>query len=71
MKVVDGLHESTDANVISAFICGSHYVLSTIVNRIELSYLIAEANALEEGLDLFSSSRHLEIILCDTHFCES
>jgi hypothetical protein len=45
-------------------------LLSAVVHCIEFSYLVAEADALKQHLDLIATTRLLEIVLCNSKLCE-
>lgn len=47
-----------------------HQLLGSVVDSIELSYFVTISDSLEKHSDIFLRSGKLEIVLCDTHFCE-
>ena len=76
MKFSDCLHESADAHGVAsgggrvARVGVPHKFFRPVVHSIELSNLVAEADALEEGLDLFAVAGELEIVFTDAQLGE-
>lgn len=71
MKLLHSLHECADADGVRArrgrvsAARVAHELLSTIIHGVELSNLVAEADALEEHLNFISGAWQLEIVLAN------
>jgi len=57
-----GLHHSAHANLVVGRLAD---VFSTVVNRVELSELVAVADSLEQRLNLLTGTHLLEVVLTD------
>ena len=58
-----GLHHSAHANLVVGRLAD---VFSTVVNRVELSELVAVADSLEQRLNLLTGAHLLEVVLTDS-----
>jgi hypothetical protein len=67
MHFVDSLHECSHTHIVSRI----GQFLAPVVHGIELAHLVTVTYLFKEDSDLLSGTRKLEIILCDTHLCES
>jgi len=68
MEHLDGGHEGSDADLV---VGGVADLLGFVVNGIELTNFVTDANCFEETLDGGSVAWHLEVSLRDTQFSNS
>ena len=69
VHLVDRLHESPHTHLVVSLV--GHKLFAPVVHGVELADLVTEPDSLKQSLDVLSRSRHLEVILRDTHLRES